>query len=196
MAKCLVSISEETVALLVAAKRPDDANLDAVVRRILSPPAPLVAIPAPPPKARPAPVLVEARRTGRHAVEVFGERRLVHTAQDVLITVLEVLARRDSGFLPRLAREQSRTRRVVAREREALYPGSPHLAKYARDVGGGWWVGTNVSRRDIERAVAACRRVESGLRHADIVVTWDARRDLATAITRAPQPDRTQHSAA
>jgi hypothetical protein len=167
-------MSEETVALLVAGKRPDDANLDAVVRRILSPPAPPVAIPAPPLVPRPARALIETRRTGHHAVEVMGERRVVHTAQDVLVTVLEALARRDGGFLPRLAREQSRTRRVVAQEREALYPGSPHLTKYARDIGGGWSVGTNVSRRDIERAIAVCRRVAFGLRQADIVVTWDA----------------------
>jgi hypothetical protein len=48
------------------------------------------------------------------------------------------------------------------------------LTKYARDIGGGWSVGTNVSRRDIERAIAVCRRVAFGLRQADIVVTWDA----------------------
>lgn len=150
MAKCLVSLTEETVAMLMASKVSNDESMDSVVRRIMA------GGPArkPPSAIRPEQI---GALTG-HQVRVFAETVYVPKVHDCLATVLEALARRDGGFLARLATEQSRSRRIVARAPEALYPASPHLAKHARELPGGWWAITNCSRPDVERSVAtACR---------------------------------------
>lgn len=148
MAKCLVSLSEGTVAILMTLMGDDDESLDSVVRRVAS-----NATSSPPTTTR----CVEKAKKG-HRVTTFGHEVRVQTAQAVLVTVLEFLAARDESFLYRLAQEQVRTRRIVATAPEALYPGSAHLAKCARKITGEWWMATNCSKRDISRSVEiACR---------------------------------------
>jgi hypothetical protein len=129
MARCLVSFSEATVALIVSSRNGPDESLEAVVRRALT-----VLAAAPPLTssltAAPSSTLRnDGVAGGRHSVTLFGKTIAVRTKQDVLATVLNVLSRRDGDFLPRFANERGRTRRFVARSREALYPGSSHLAK-------------------------------------------------------------------
>ena len=148
MAGCLISLSEDTVAMLMAIKGDADESLDSVVRRVaLNATGALSTTTG----------CVEKIENG-HRVVTFGHEIRVRTAQAVLVTVLESLAARDETFLSRLAQEQGRSRRIVARAPEALYPGSAHLAKYARKITGGWLMATNCSKRDISRSVEiACR---------------------------------------
>jgi predicted type IV restriction endonuclease len=76
--------------------------------------------------------------------------------KDVLIKVLEALAHRDETFLERFAArpKHGRTRRYLARSADELYPGRPDLAsEHFFKLKSGWYVGTNVSRAQIERIV-------------------------------------------
>ena len=163
MAKCLVSLTEETVAMLMASKVSNDESMDSVVRRIMAGPAP-----KPPPAIRPE----QIDALSGHQVRVFAETVYVPKVHDCLATVLEALARRDCGFLARLATEQSRSRRIVARAPEALYPASPHLAKHARELPGGWWAITNCSRPDVERSVATACRVAGVALGVDVAIRF------------------------
>jgi hypothetical protein len=158
MSKCLVPLSEETVGLIVNLKISAGDSLDAVIHRALS-----AVVEVQPTLPKPETPL----RKG-HLVSLFGSEVQVRTIQDALATVLESLASLDTYFLPRLSLEQARTRRIVARAPEALYPGSPHLAKYARAIGEGWWMATNCSRRDVTRAVVRACDV-AGVRHGSEV---------------------------
>jgi len=85
---------------------------------------------------------------------LLGEKHAARNARDVLITAMEALAARDPSFLDRFAAlpKHGRTRRYVARDRADLYPGRPDLAQeHAHQLRSGWWLGTNLSRRAVER---------------------------------------------
>ena len=152
MPRCLISLSESTVAFIVSLRSQPDESLDSVVYRALDK---LASVPSKDVPTSAAQIVVPRREAGREAtqsVTLFGDKMPVRTKKDALAAVLDALSRRDAGFRRRFSFEQGRTRRFVARSREALYPGSPHLAKYARDIGHGWWMATNFSERDIARA--------------------------------------------
>ena len=80
--------------------------------------------------------------------------------RDVLVGVFDALAERDGTFLERFAArpKHGRTRRYLARSAEELYPGRPDLAReYSAKLKSGWYVGTNVSKAQIERIISmAC----------------------------------------
>jgi hypothetical protein len=91
--------------------------------------------------------------------ELYGQRRGARNARDVLIQVFREFAEREPGFLERFAAlpKHGRKRRYLARTREELYPGSPHLADNAYEVRPGWWIDTHASRAGIEtRIKMAC----------------------------------------
>jgi hypothetical protein len=173
MARCLVSFSEATVALIVSLRRGPDESLEAVVHRALD------VLAAAPPSLLPLAPISMLSNDGiigrRHSVTLFGQTVAVRTKQDVLATVLSALQRRDRGFLARFASERGRTRRFVARSREALYPGSSHLARYARDIGDGWWMATNFSERDVERAITKACAVAGAGYGTDVVIAFDSK---------------------
>lgn len=76
--------------------------------------------------------------------------------REVLVGVLEALAKRDPSFLERFAArpKHGRTRRYLARSPEELYPGRPDLAReHFHKLLSGWYVGTNVSHAQIERII-------------------------------------------
>jgi hypothetical protein len=161
MTRCLISVSEATLALAVSLRVGGEERLDSVIQRALAalnceqhPGSPKTADEiAPVPRDEPSAITNSAM----HSVTLFGNTTSLSTKQDVLTAVLCALSQRDQKFLERFAGERGRTRRFVSRSREALYPGSPHLASYARQLAGGWWMATNFSERDIERAVTrAC----------------------------------------
>jgi hypothetical protein len=161
MTRCLISVTEETMALAVSLRIGLDEQLDSVIRRALTA---VISEPRPtshrPPPSTPRALGCEPSasiNSAPHSVTLFGRTTSLPTKQDVLATVLGELSQRDPSFLERFGAERGRTRRFVSRSREALYPGSPHLATYARQLAGGWWMATNFSERDIERAVTrAC----------------------------------------
>jgi hypothetical protein len=165
MAKCLISLSEETVAMLMARRNAGDDSLDAVVRRVLvgsdAPTIPNASLSIP-----------FGTSVARYQVRIFGEVVAAERLHDVLATVIESLSRRDAGFLTRLAKEKGRKRRIVARSPEDLYPDRPDLAKSAREVADGWWMVTIISRQDTVRAVATACRVAGVVQGVDVAVQY------------------------
>jgi predicted type IV restriction endonuclease len=97
-----------------------------------------------------------------------GQRYPARNARDVLVSVFETLSQRDGTFLERFAAlpKHGRTRRYLARSPEELYPGRPDLShEHSAQLSSGWWLGTNVSRAQIERIIEmACEvaRVKYG----------------------------------
>ncbi len=85
-------------------------------------------------------------------------------ARDVLVSVIELLSNKDQRFINRFASlpKHGRTRRYVARERSDLYPGRPDLAKeHSHQLKSGYWVGINISKKQVERIVTmACEVAE------------------------------------
>ncbi len=101
-----------------------------------------------------------------------GKRHPAHSAMDVLVSLLEKLTEHDPSFPERFARlpTHGRTRRYLARDREALYPGRPDLARdCSRRLESGWWVGTNFSRAGIRRIIGMACDV-AGIRYDDLHV--------------------------
>ncbi len=94
---------------------------------------------------------------GRYRMELLGESWCVSSLREVLVTVLGILADLDSKFLQQFSFAGGRTRKFVARHREAIYPGRNDLVQYTAEVRPGWWVGTNYSKADVVRILrAAC----------------------------------------
>ena len=87
-----------------------------------------------------------------------GKRREVRVANRTQAEVLKEFQRRDAGFMTRLApRTVGRTRRLVAQNRDDLYE-AEDLRKYSLDLENGWWLGTNISTKNVrENIELACQ---------------------------------------
>jgi hypothetical protein len=86
--------------------------------------------------------------------KIDGNFIKARSAREVLIRVFEHLADRDPTFLERFASlpKHGRRRRYLARHQAALYPERPDLAsEHSHEVRPGWWIGTNVSRAQVEK---------------------------------------------
>lgn len=85
-----------------------------------------------------------------------GKSNQARNAKDVLVQVFDLLSRIDPLFLDRFAGlpKHGRTRRYLARDKNELYPGRPDLVRdHSHQLSAGWWLGTNVSRVQIERII-------------------------------------------
>lgn len=97
-----------------------------------------------------------------------GQHYPAKNARGVLVTAFETLSQRDATFLERFAAlpKHGNKRRYLARSPEELYPGRPDLShEHSTQLSSGWWLGTNVSKAQIERILEmACEvaRVKYG----------------------------------
>jgi hypothetical protein len=120
------------------------------------------------PHLQPLPVLPIPNPPGAVGFVLNGQRYPARNARDVLVSVFEALSQRDGTFLERFAAlpKHGRTRRYLAKTPEELYPGRPDLShEHSTQLRSGWWLGTNVSRAQIERIIEmACEvaRVKYG----------------------------------
>lgn len=111
------------------------------------------------PSAPPSPVLAHPVPLGPYGTIGFsldGHFVPCRNGRDVLVNVFEAFALRDSTFLDRFASrpKHGRTRRYLARTPEELYPGRPDLAReHSAQLKSGWFIGTNVSKAQIERII-------------------------------------------
>ncbi|MEW6543888.1 MAG: type I restriction endonuclease [Nitrospirota bacterium] len=130
---------------------------------------------APVQSSQPAsPVGSAARSLSSIGFVLNGTHVSARNAIEVLIAVLEELAKRDASFLDRFAAlpKHGRTRRYVARRPEELYPGRPDLARdYSVQLTSGWWVCTNLSRAAITRIIEMACEVARIVFGRDLVVT-------------------------
>lgn len=85
-----------------------------------------------------------------------GRWHSAKNGRDLLVNVFRRLAERDATFLERFASlpRHGRKRRYLARTPEELYPQRPDLARdHSYELGGGWWVGVNISKNSIEKII-------------------------------------------
>jgi len=146
-------IAEKVVSLI--GFRPTDEHIEAFLSGLQTIVPPLASISAPASQAKPInrsePVL---NPSGTRKISfVFRGRRLEQPdAISALIFVLQDLASRDVSFIERFAKlAPGRRRNHIARDRSGVYPGKPELEVYTQDIGGGWWLGTNIANREKER---------------------------------------------
>ena len=78
-----------------------------------------------------------------------------------MIKVLQLLAKEDDSFYERFtSRRHGRKRRYLAKNKSELYPDRPDLVELASvEVSPGWWLGTNYSRRDIQKIIDLAKEV-------------------------------------
>ncbi len=78
-----------------------------------------------------------------------------------MLKVFELLADDDPQFLERFAaRKHGKKRRYLAGNRSELYPDRPDLVEIAAvELKPGWWMGTNYSRRDIQKIIDLAKEV-------------------------------------
>lgn len=82
-----------------------------------------------------------------------GQEYRENVANRVLAKVLIQFQQRDPGFLPRFAAlTVGRTRRLVAPDRDNLYDQSD-LVEFSVELADGWWLGTNLSVRDVRKNI-------------------------------------------
>jgi hypothetical protein len=128
-------------------------------------------IPSAPPKPLSSTPVVPAAGTPQVAPSatgfvLHGQFSRCRNACHVLVSVIEELAARDPSFTEGLVSlpRHGRTRRYIARERSGLYPGRPDLAQeHSHQLRSGYWLGTNISRKQVERIVTTACEV-AGLR--------------------------------
>ena len=150
-----VPMKHDTLATLLKIRSSQDETLDEVIQRLA--------------KKSSMPVQPRIQRYSErnpssssktYRVTLFGETLIAATLSDVLVRVLREFAELDEAFLPRFSQEHGRTRRHVARDPKAIYPGRPDLSRFCRQITPGWFVGTNYSKQDVERILrAACEIV-------------------------------------
>ena len=111
-----------------------------------------------------------------------GQPYPARNARDMLVTVFEVLSKRDPTFLERFASlpKHGHTRRYLARSPKELYPGRADLAHESKQLSSGWWLGTNLSRASIERIIQmACEVAQIGYGRELSIYLGERQRGLA-----------------
>lgn len=167
----MISAAPDVLSCLLALRLSKDEALDEVLRRTLLD----STKPSVPQSAHP-----EARLTSggpsRLAYQLLGETDAATDANEAMVKIIANLAQYDDDFLPKLAtRVRGRTRNHVARSRLEVYPRRPDLAKSAREVAPGWFIGCNVANREKVKILRAACDV------AGIVFGRDLKIDLAHA---------------
>ncbi|WP_293994380.1 hypothetical protein [Sphaerotilus sp.] len=117
-------------------------------------------------QAPPLPQRIQAIGPGTNTIAVGfsldGKFVSCRNGREVLIGVFEALSQRDPSFPDRFAArpKHGRTRRYLARTADELYPSRPDLAReHFAKLTSGWYVGTNVSKAQIERITEMCCEV-------------------------------------
>lgn len=108
-----------------------------------------------------APPRRQPRGGSQYSFAVLGQELTAGTALDVMLKIFGLLAEDDPQFLERFAaRKHGKKRRYLAQDRSELYPDRPDLVEIAAvELQPGWWMGTNYSRRDIQKIIELAKEV-------------------------------------
>jgi hypothetical protein len=151
-----IAISLATFKVIEAARLSFGESHDEIIRRMFVRGSSLRAQPTRA-GARYAPPL--KRRRGNVRIELFTREHAVPNLKYAYIAALQSLVKHKPALLELLSLEGTSRRRWAARTTEALFPGSPHLARdHAFEVLPDWFIDTNLSRAQIEaRLKVACQ---------------------------------------
>ncbi|MCY4277272.1 MAG: hypothetical protein OXE81_05485 [Gammaproteobacteria bacterium] len=99
-----------------------------------------------------------------------GEPTKTGTAKATLVEIVKRFVARDEEAMERFSHDtQGRNRALVSRVREDLYPNSPHLVEdHSVDLGGGWWLGTNLSAANVREHIRTACKV-AGVSGLDLI---------------------------
>ena len=152
-----VAVPSDTVARLLALRSCDTEGLADVIDRLARAQySPLADEPRPNPRHELAPTPQGPR--GKYRYNFLSEEGAADTLGELLADVLRRFSDLDTTFLNQYSQREGRTRRFLARNPKAIYPGREDLSEYTTMVCQGWWVGTNYSRKDVRRLLrAACQ---------------------------------------
>ncbi|GLR63064.1 hypothetical protein [Marinospirillum insulare] len=103
----------------------------------------------------------QSGRVSGHDFSILGRNGSANTAIEVMIQVFAELAKDDPQFLERfIARKHGKKRRYVSRNKNELYPDRPDLVESsAIEIIPGWWIGTNYSRKDMQKIINLAKEV-------------------------------------
>jgi hypothetical protein len=118
-----------------------------------------------------------SRGRGLWSVELGGRRIPAANLKHAYRILLRELAAAYPHFLETFAAEKGRARRYVARDPAALYGRSPHLARYAEVLAGGWYYDSNLSAARAGRLARIAARI-CGLHYGSDVRILDNLREL------------------
>lgn len=164
-----VALSCDTIDLLLAARQDDEEGVAPVIDRLaLSYCPPVVDGREPIVNHEIEPVF--QRPSGKYHYQFLGDEGAADTLGALLVKILEQFADLDAGFLEKFSRLEGRSRRFLARNPKAIYPGREDLSHYTAEVRGGWWVGTNYGRVDVRRLLRAACQITGLIWQADLVV--------------------------
>ncbi len=160
----LVPMRQATLTRLVDSGMKDGATFDVVVTKLIERRHEFhtTASRLPIKQGQPKSELATPERHYRYRATLRGNVIGGDALWQVLAGVLNHMADEDSGFLARLSAEQGRSRRHVARNRDAIHPGRGDLnRRFTREFRPGWYIGTNYSAADTRRILrAACTVAE------------------------------------
>jgi hypothetical protein len=151
-----IAVSLATFKVIEAARLSFGESHDEIIRRIFARGASRRVQPARE-CARYAPPL--RRRRGNVRLELFTRDQSVPNLKYAYIAALQSLVKHKPALFELLSLEGTSRRRWAARTTDALFPGSPHLARdHAHEVKADWFIDTNLSRAQIDaRLSVACR---------------------------------------
>ena len=113
----------------------------------------------------PKAIIRASRKSGDYWMEVMGERHEFGSLRDLLGGSLRSIEDLASGSLDKLSRIRPRSKRIVSRDKSALFDAPELVEKYAAPLMDGWWYGINNSadetRTWLERA-CSCAGLEWG----------------------------------
>ena len=133
--------------------KPELDDVEAFLRKLPTThlrPTPEPALPDRRPEQKPLPRGPQPDRSRIVGFVLRGKRVDPGTAIGTLTEILTIFEREDSGFMERFAAKTvSRNRNLVARNRVDLYQRSDLVDKHSKELGNGWWLGTNLSKAQI-----------------------------------------------
>ena len=98
-----------------------------------------------------SPTKPSSQTHSKYQFEILGDNFVADSLVGVLVIVIRTIQEIDPEFLSRLSQRSGRVRPIVARNPRDLYPGRPDLSHYSREITDGWFVGSNYSKRDVDR---------------------------------------------
>lgn len=141
----LVPIRLNTIVILQSLAQPGDRDLDDVIRRLIEEKTKREDRTSEKSEREP---LSRHGNAARYRLTILDETCEAASLGEVVATAVDVLGELDPRLFHRARELVGNLRRYLAERPEDLYPGRPDLVHCARRCRCGWWVPTNISRRD------------------------------------------------
>ncbi len=168
-----IDVDFDIFQLIMLEKRGFDESDNEALRRLLDLADPSekaksipVSLITPPKPNKPDISRMKSPQSGRKRIIGFvfkGREFDTRTSGGTLVQILTIFGCEDPEFMERFAaRTVGKTRNLVAKNRTDLYK-KPHLLEYSTQLENGWWLGTNLSTKQIREYIEiACNVAGAG----------------------------------